>query len=92
LVQAIGELTPETLQGRLRSVLSVDASERLAQVDVPVLCLRAARDVLVPSTAADWIQEEGRSMLQRFGMFGKVTAKIVGRGLPAIALAEAVEK
>lgn len=40
----------------MRSVLSVDASERLAQVDVPVLCLRAARDVLVPSTAADWIQ------------------------------------
>jgi len=55
-VQAVGELTPETLQGRLRSVLSVDASDRLAQVDVPVLCLRAARDVLVPSTAADWIQ------------------------------------
>jgi pimeloyl-ACP methyl ester carboxylesterase len=55
-VQAVGELTPETLQGRLRSVLTVDASERLAHVDVPVLCLRAARDVLVPNTAADWMQ------------------------------------
>jgi pimeloyl-ACP methyl ester carboxylesterase len=55
-VESVGELTSETLQGRLRSVLTVDASERFANVDVPVLCLRAARDVLVPNTAADWMQ------------------------------------
>lgn len=55
-VQSVRELTSETLQGRLRSVLTVDASERLSNVDVPVLCLRATRDRLVPRAAADWIQ------------------------------------
>lgn len=55
-VDAVGGMASHTLHGRLRSVLSVDSSESFSRIDVPVLCLRATNDVLVPRSAADWMQ------------------------------------
>jgi len=55
-VDAVGSMQSATLRGRLRSVLSADGSMDLSGIDVPVLCLRATHDVLVPRSAAEWIR------------------------------------
>lgn len=55
-IESVGDMASLTLRQRLRSVLAVDVSESLSRVDVPVLCLRATRDVLVPRSAADWMR------------------------------------
>jgi pimeloyl-ACP methyl ester carboxylesterase len=55
-VRTVGGMSSKTMQGRLRSVLEVDASEPFARVDVPMLFLRATRDRLVPSSATDWMR------------------------------------
>lgn len=54
-VESVGGLPSRVLQARLREVLSVDVSDRLARVSVPVLYLRATRDRLVPPAAGKWI-------------------------------------
>ena len=56
-VEAVGGLDPSTLRARLRAVLDVDVSASFAKVDMPVLYLRAAHDLLVPRSAANWIQK-----------------------------------
>lgn len=56
-VDAVGGMDTRTLRARLRAVLEVDASASFATVNVPVLYLRATRDLLVPRSAADWIQQ-----------------------------------
>jgi len=50
---AMDGVTAAALRARLRAVLAVDVSDRLAQCKVPILYLRARRDVLVPPGAAD---------------------------------------
>jgi pimeloyl-ACP methyl ester carboxylesterase len=56
-VGAVGDMPSRVMQARLASVLAVDASESLAKVTVPTLCLRATRDVLVPAKAGEWIRK-----------------------------------
>lgn len=52
-IASVGALTTRTLQERLRTVLGSDGPTRFSGIDVPVLCLRATRDWLVPRSAAE---------------------------------------
>jgi len=51
LTNALAKLSPAVLRARLKAVASVEVSLP-SDVDVPVLCLRAAQDRLVPASAA----------------------------------------
>jgi len=51
-IASVGALTSRTLQERLREVLG-SGTTRFTGIDVPVLCLRATRDWLVPRSAAE---------------------------------------
>jgi len=51
LVRSLGQVSPAALKARLRAVLGVDVSAKLETVSVPVLCLRASRDRVVPRSA-----------------------------------------
>lgn len=52
---AISIVRPNVLSGRLRSVLRCDFRADLAQVDVPILCIRAERDRLVGASCLEEI-------------------------------------
>jgi pimeloyl-ACP methyl ester carboxylesterase len=52
LSRALAQVSPSALRARLRAVLAVDVSAKLAQVRVPVLCLRASQDRVVPRAAS----------------------------------------
>jgi len=53
--QALDHVTTPALRARMRAVLAVDVSDRLAACDTPILYLRATRDRLVPRTAAELV-------------------------------------
>jgi pimeloyl-[acyl-carrier protein] methyl ester esterase len=59
LVQAvqrtISQVRPQVLSARLQSILACDVTEELSQVKVPMLCLRATRDRLVPARCLEEI-------------------------------------
>ena len=55
LAQALAHVSAPALRARLRAVLEVDVSEKLAALDTPILYLRAAHDRVVPRGAADKI-------------------------------------
>lgn len=52
---ALDQVTTPALRARMRAVLAVDARDRLAACDVPILYLRATRDRLVPRAAAELV-------------------------------------
>lgn len=52
LTEAISEVEPGVLRRRLRAVLATDVRPLLARVRVPVLCLCATEDRVVPRSAA----------------------------------------
>jgi pimeloyl-ACP methyl ester carboxylesterase len=52
LARALKQVSPSALRARLKAVLSVNVSETLSTVRVPVLYLRAAQDRLVPPSAS----------------------------------------
>lgn len=52
LAMALSGVSADALRARVRAVLSVDVTERLRQVSVPVLYLQATDDLVVPSIAA----------------------------------------
>lgn len=55
-LDAIGKVTPDALRARLRAVVSVDVTRELAEIDVPILYLRATHDYVVPAGAAELIR------------------------------------
>ena len=57
LTQALAQVSPSALRARLRAVLSVDVLAKLAEVNVPVLYLRASHDRLVPQTASKLVAQ-----------------------------------
>ncbi|MGF6109276.1 alpha/beta fold hydrolase [Pseudomonas frederiksbergensis] len=57
LSRAINQVSPSVMRARLRSVLGVDMSAQLAQVDVPTVYLRATRDRVVPAAAVRRISD-----------------------------------
>ena len=52
LTKASAKVSPATFQARLKAVLTVDVSQKLPKVKVPILYLRAANDLLVPPSAS----------------------------------------
>lgn len=52
LRRTLAPLSTPVLRARLRSVMSVDVSDKMARVQVPVLYLRARHDRVVPEAAA----------------------------------------
>jgi pimeloyl-ACP methyl ester carboxylesterase len=55
LSAAITRVSPPVLRARLKSVLTVDVSEKLASLAVPILYLRASHDRVVPRKASEYI-------------------------------------
>ena len=53
--QTLAHLPPTTVRERLRAILECDVSVALTNVRVPVLCLTAKHDRLIPSAAAHLI-------------------------------------
>jgi pimeloyl-ACP methyl ester carboxylesterase len=60
--ESISALSPAVLARRLREVLSVDVTEALGRVEVPLLYLAARRDVLVSASAVRLIQRYARNI------------------------------
>jgi pimeloyl-ACP methyl ester carboxylesterase len=50
------QFPPATLKGRLLSVVAVDHTALLVQIQVPILALCASQDRLVPKAATNWIR------------------------------------
>ncbi len=57
LAEAMSKVSGDALRARLRAVMSVDFSARLASVHVPVLYLLATRDRVVPVSASRHIKQ-----------------------------------
>lgn len=53
LAEALRPISPATLRHRLHEVLTVDVSARFAALDLPILYLRAKRDLTVPRSASE---------------------------------------
>jgi pimeloyl-[acyl-carrier protein] methyl ester esterase len=49
--KALGRVSARTLRARLRTVLETDYSDKLKEIQVPILYLKAAHDHVVPSSA-----------------------------------------
>ena len=52
---ALAKVSAAVVRARLRSIASVDVSTKLHQIAVPLLCIRATHDRLVPLSAANLI-------------------------------------
>ncbi len=57
LRQAINQVRPEVMRSRLRSVLDVDTSAQLGQIEIPSIYLRATDDHVVPEAASERISQ-----------------------------------
>lgn len=55
LAQAMSRVAPIAWRARLRAVLETDVTDKLPDIRVPVLYLRATRDKVVPKSAAELI-------------------------------------
>lgn len=53
--EALARVSPGVLRARLRAVLAVDVSAKLAALDLPILYLRATRDRVVPRGASELV-------------------------------------
>lgn len=61
LAIAQGRVSPVAWRSRLKAVLDVDDSYLLPRIKVPVLCLRATNDRLVPKSAQELISKHAPS-------------------------------
>ena len=57
---ALAKVSAAVVRARLRSIVSVDVLAKLRQIAVPLLCVRATRDRLVPLSAANLIMRNAR--------------------------------
>ncbi len=55
LKQALAVVSTDVLRARLRSILEVDVTDAMRRIRVPILCLRAKKDFLVPQSASNLI-------------------------------------
>ena len=58
---ALAKVSAAVVRARLRSIVSVDVLAKLRQIAVPLLCVRATRDRLVPLSAANLIMRNARA-------------------------------
>ncbi|NOS97927.1 MAG: alpha/beta hydrolase [Methylotenera sp.] len=57
LAATLSKVPPKTMRARLDSVINVDYSEKLKNIQAPILYLQARHDYLVPASAAKLIQQ-----------------------------------
>ena len=57
LSHAVSEVSSVALKARLKAVLKVNVSDELASITVPILCLCASHDRVVPRRAAELITQ-----------------------------------
>lgn len=57
LAQAIAQVSPSVIRARLRAVIEIDVSTKLAALNIPVLYLRASHDRVVPGSASKIISK-----------------------------------
>jgi len=62
LRDALNQVSVETLRGRIASVVEVDVSAKLANLDIPILYLRGTEDRLIPNAARRLILEHGKNV------------------------------
>jgi pimeloyl-ACP methyl ester carboxylesterase len=55
MAQAIAQVTPAVMRGRVYAVLCVDVTAQMVAVKTPILYLRATQDKLVPRSASEWV-------------------------------------
>ena len=55
LAAGLTKVAPEVMRARMRAVLSVDVSEKLSRLSIPLLYLRAKHDRVVPHAAGELI-------------------------------------
>lgn len=55
LSQAIAQVSPSAFRSRIKAVLTVDVSEKLSTITVPILYLRASQDRVVPHSSSKHI-------------------------------------
>jgi pimeloyl-ACP methyl ester carboxylesterase len=60
LMEASGKVSSEVFRKRISELLKIDVSEKLGEIDVPILDLRALKDGVVPNRAARDIRRLGR--------------------------------
>lgn len=59
LMEASGRVSSKVFRARITELLGVDVSQKLREIDVPILDLRALRDGVVPNRAAKEIRQLG---------------------------------
>lgn len=62
LMEASSKVSSEVFRARIKELLQVDVSDRLGDIDVPILDLRALRDDVVPNRAARDIRRLARQV------------------------------
>ena len=62
LLSSIQKVSPTVLRARLDAVISVDYTEKLRNINVPILVLQGKSDYLVPSAAGKYIAEQAKNV------------------------------
>ena len=62
LKRAIDSVTSAAIRARMRAALTVDYSEKLKEIQVPILYLQASSDLVVPAYASRQIVKYGQSV------------------------------
>jgi len=57
LANAIAQVSPSVIRSRLRNVIEVDVTAKLAALNMPLLYLRASHDYVVPRSASGFISQ-----------------------------------
>jgi len=58
LLEALGSMPAKTIRSRLEAVADCDVREALASIRLPIMCLVARHDRLIPKAAARLIQRQ----------------------------------
>jgi pimeloyl-[acyl-carrier protein] methyl ester esterase len=61
LTRAMAEVSEIVIRHRIAALLAVDESEALARIQLPMLVLKAAHDLVIPPAATQWILDTARS-------------------------------
>src|ERR1700722_7023935 len=55
LARAMADVSETVIRHRIAALLAVDESAALANIRLPILVLQAARDLVIPASATEWI-------------------------------------
>jgi pimeloyl-[acyl-carrier protein] methyl ester esterase len=83
LDRVLGQVSPAVLRDRLRAALSVDVTDDLRRVQVPMLYLRATQDRLVPASAAKRVA----ALAQKIRVMDVEAPHLLLQTAPAVAAA-----